>query len=157
MSEEHLKTAVEVYTRQHEFYAEQTALALQFPIKLVLTLNGSAFSVLLLLIRGNIKNSVKATILINTLTVPFCYFFLGISFTILAIYFQWRLYDFIMHRKRNLLKEALESKDLREAMTPFCNEPKEEERTHYHMWCFYCVVLSFFFFLIGVYTICFTI
>ena len=161
MAEEHLKTAVEVYTRQHEFYAEQTALALQFPIKLILTLNASAISVFLLIIRGNIEN-IEETHLIDALKESFWFFGFGIIFVLIASWFQWRLYSFIMHRKRKLLEEALTSKNLQEAMNHFCNEPKDEpnkdkQKTNHQIWCFLFVIFSFVCFLCGIYKIGFTI
>ena len=41
MDNEHLKSSVEIFTRQHEFYAARVADTLQFPIKLILSLNST--------------------------------------------------------------------------------------------------------------------
>ncbi|RZM74092.1 hypothetical protein DYY88_23895 [Leptolyngbya iicbica LK] len=150
MADEHIKAAIEVYTRQHEFYAEQTALALQFPIKLILTLNSSAVAASLLLVREAIGSNTKQPI-IDAVRSSFWAFGGGIVCVLIASWFQWQLYAFIMHRKRTLLRNAISAADWNAAMSPFYNEPSASSKTSLHNWCFVFVVLSFVSFLAGAY------
>jgi len=152
MTDEHIKAAVEVYTRQHEFYAEQSAIALQFPLKLILTLNSSAVAASLLLVREAIGTNTKQFI-IDAVKSSFWAFGGGIVCVLVASWFQWQLYYFIMHRKRTLLENAISAADWNAAMSPFYNEPSTNARTSLHNWCFVFVILSFAFFLAGIYII----
>lgn len=150
MTDEHKKLAIEVYTRQHELYAEKTALALEFPIKLILTLNASAVAASLLLVREVIGNDT-AVVVLESVHQSFWMFGAGVICVLVASWFQWQLYSKIMLRKRGLLNIAIDSNDYKGVIEPFVNEPKENERTSFHGWCFFFVLLSFYFFLTGVY------
>ena len=153
MSNEHVSKAVEVYTRQHDFYAEQTAISMQFPIKLVLTLNASVIAASLLLVRSGLGGDDDIAPLVAGIQRAFWAFGAGVVFVLLASFFQWRRYSWIMHRKRNLLAEALRGKNWEEAFEPFCSEPKPGQETYMQRYCLASVAISFLCFLVGAFLI----
>ena len=153
MSDEYKKSVAEIYIRQHEFYAAQTAGALQFPIKLILTLNAAAVAATLLLVRAKLSNGDNAMLIeaVGSAFWAFLAFGAGVSCVLVAGWFQWQLYSKIMHRKRKLLEEALTADSWNEAMKPFINEPSTNLKTSFQKWCFAFVVVSFGLFLFGVF------
>lgn len=152
MTDECKQAAAEIYTRQHEFYAAQTAVALQFPIKLMLTLNAAAVAASMLLIRESL-GSADATAIIESIRSAFWAFGAGLICVLIASWFQWQLYSNIMHRKRKLLEQAMKGDSWATVMEPFVNEPNSESKTRFQNYCFVFVVLSFGLFLFGTYLI----
>ncbi|MBB3183308.1 hypothetical protein FHR95_000849 [Halomonas fontilapidosi] len=149
MCEDHKRVTFEVYTRQHEFYAAQTATALQFPIKLVLSLNAAVMAASLLFVR----EAVQAGDPTQFVRLPMVLFALGVICVLFASWFQWQLYSKIMHRKRKVLEDAIAAIDWVQAVHPFVNEPERYGKTWYHGLCYTFVVASFVFFLLGVFTL----
>lgn len=152
MTDEYKQTAAEIYTRQHEFYAAQTAVTLQFPIKLMLTLNAAAVAASLLLVRESL-GSADATAVVESVRSAFWAFGAGVICVLAASWFQWQLYSKIMHRKRNLLSQAIKADSWAGAMEPFVNEPNSESKTSFQNYCFVFVAFSFGLFLFGTYLI----
>lgn len=150
MTDEFKKAAAEIYSRQHEFYAAQTAVALQFPIKLILTLNATAVAASLLLVRETIGDA-DASMLMSAVRSAFWAFGTGVVFVLVAAWCQWQLYSKLMHRKRKLLEKAIEADSWTGAMEPFLKEPSSDTKTTLQNWCFGFVVISFSLFLVGVY------
>ncbi|QDT42748.1 hypothetical protein Pan241w_28370 [Gimesia alba] len=152
MPKDHQKLAIEIYTGQYEFFAEKTAIALQFPLNLIMTLNASAVAASLLLVRGALGNE-HAKIIIEAVQSAFWVFGGGIVCVLIASWFQWKLYSKMMHRKRQLLESAIDATDFKTAILPFINEPTPKTKTYFQGWCFFFIFVSFICFLIGVYLI----
>ncbi|WP_139172976.1 hypothetical protein [Vreelandella arcis] len=138
--------------RQHEFYAAQTATALQFPIKLVLTLNATLMAASLLLAREAVQAGDLPQ-LINASQIPMTFFGLGVICVLISSWFQWKLYSKIMYRKRQILKAAVKASNWVEAVSPFVNELEKYGKTWYQGACYTFVAVSFFFFLGGVFNL----
>ena len=90
MDNEHLKSSVEIFTRQHEFYAARVADTLQFPIKLILSLNSTIIGAFLLLTKIANEKNVYAENLAFIKWGSVAYG-IGLFFVFVAMFFQWRL------------------------------------------------------------------